>query len=492
MLDVGPGDVISERYEVESELGRGGMATVYQVRHLELKSRHALKLLDISSSSVRKRLLQEGRIQASLAHPHIVSVTDVLDVQGSPGLVMEFVDGPSLADLLERRRPTLEEAEHWFRSILEAVGYAHARGLVHRDLKPDNVLMAQLGPTLHPKVADFGIAKVLGDLSDPDKPGTRGGLAMGTPAYMPPEQVNSAADADQRADIFALGCILYELTTGQRAFPSENVLSVFTAVLKGDYIPPRDLEPSLDDRIVSAIERALDPDRSTRTQTVAEFQAILDARVAPTRPAVRPPAPQKTGSVRPVLAMAFSMLVIAALAGVVSLLIGVTSGAIAQRMLEDGRPVHAQPSVPVDHGGRTVPVPAAVEQPPPVPRVDAPPRGTLDIEVSGWRQAEQTQKGVMRYETTEGRLLIADVTVHNPLDEAVDLGFPWALVAPDGTEYGAPLKCHMSLPRSLNPQAHAIEAGERLHGPLCFDGPVDVTGHAIVFRGDGADIRFPL
>ncbi|MCA9569410.1 MAG: protein kinase, partial [Myxococcales bacterium] len=209
MHSVEPGELIGDRYEVEKMLGQGGMATVYRVRHKELGSRHALKLLDIAANSIRKRLLQEGRIQASLAHPHIVAVTDVLDVEGSPGLVMEFVDGPTLTDVITEGRFSREDAERWFRQILQAVGYAHQRGLVHRDLKPDNVLMARLDGELHPKVADFGIAKVVGD-AGVDRPGTKAGMAMGTPAYMPPEQADGAEDP--RSDLFALGVTLFRLS----------------------------------------------------------------------------------------------------------------------------------------------------------------------------------------------------------------------------------------------------------------------------------------
>ena len=128
MHSVEPGELIGDRYEVEKMLGQGGMATVYRVRHKELGSRHALKLLDIAASSIRKRLLQEGRIQASLAHPHIVAVTDVLDIEGSPGLLMEYVDGPAMDEWLAKYKPTVEEAVVVFRAIVAGVGQAHARG----------------------------------------------------------------------------------------------------------------------------------------------------------------------------------------------------------------------------------------------------------------------------------------------------------------------------------------------------------------------------
>ncbi|MCA9493822.1 MAG: serine/threonine protein kinase, partial [Myxococcales bacterium] len=205
------GDVIAQ-YTVESLLGQGGMAVVYKVRHNTLESHHAMKLLTVQGRSISQRLVQEGRVQARLRHPNIVAVTDYVEHDGRPGLVMEYVDGPSLQEWLAKHgRPDPEVAEQWFRAVVGAVAHAHAQGLVHRDLKPGNVLLQPVGDELVPKVADFGIAKVLVDDGVASAVSTRTGLPMGSPPYMAPEQIRSAKDVDRRADVFSLGCILYEL-----------------------------------------------------------------------------------------------------------------------------------------------------------------------------------------------------------------------------------------------------------------------------------------
>jgi len=136
-----PGTAI-DRYDVVRLLGHGGMAEVYPVRHRTLGTSHALKLLTLSGRSIRDRLIEEGRVQARLRHPNLVAVTDVLDVDGAPGLLMEFVDGPSPDAWLSTQRPDPSEAERLFRGILDGVGRAHRHGVVHRDLKPSNVLLA--------------------------------------------------------------------------------------------------------------------------------------------------------------------------------------------------------------------------------------------------------------------------------------------------------------------------------------------------------------
>jgi hypothetical protein len=269
-----PGQTI-ERYVIEAELGRGGMAVVYRVRHARLGSLHALKVLTISSAGLQRRLLQEGQAQATLRHPHVVSVTDVIDVHGQPGLVMEYVEGPTLEAWLDDHRPDLAESERIFRAILSAVEAAHAAGLVHRDLKPANVLLAPASGGLIPKVADFGLAKAV----EEDHSGhqaTRSGVAMGTPRYMAPEQVRDARRVDRRADVFSLGCILYELVTGEAAFEGPDVLSVFNRVCAGDFRAPEALVPDLPPAVLTAIRGCLVVDAERRIPDCATLRAVLE------------------------------------------------------------------------------------------------------------------------------------------------------------------------------------------------------------------------
>ena len=205
------------------------MAAVYLGRHAQLDSLHAIKVLFITAPQIRERLLREGRVQANLRHPNIVSVTDVLEVQGAPALVMEYVDGPALDAWLLEHKPTIDEALWLFRGIVRGVSAAHERGVVHRDLKPANILLSRTNEGIVPKVTDFGLVKSVSDT----KGHTQTGLALGTPEYMAPEQIRDASEVDQRADMFALGCILYELVCHRRAFGRPDKMSTFNAIVSG-------------------------------------------------------------------------------------------------------------------------------------------------------------------------------------------------------------------------------------------------------------------
>ena len=288
-MDLGPGQVV-DRYTVVEKIGRGGMAEVYRVRHNTLGTDYALKVLSLNVPAIRERLIQEGRVQAQLQHPNIVAVTDVLDVQGSPGLLMQLVKGPSLQDWLRHNRPPLDEALRIFGGILDALTEAHRLEIVHRDLKPGNVMLSPQSGVLEPKVTDFGLAKLLAEQSSPTRTAT--GLPMGTPAYMSPEQITDAKSVDRRADIFALGCILYELTCGQMAFIGANTLEVFNAVAGGDYAPPRNLVPDLPEPVVNAIHGCLQQQRDLRIPSCEALRAVLEGdRLNPSdAPTVAPSA----------------------------------------------------------------------------------------------------------------------------------------------------------------------------------------------------------
>ena len=258
-----PGRTV-DRYVVEALLGQGGMASVYRVRHVQLGSLHALKVLTIPAQPIRDRLLQEGRVQAALRHLNTVTVTDVVEVDGAPGLVMEFIGGPSLDVLLNRHRLSLEQADALAVGIIGGVAAAHRHGLIHRDLKPANVLLAVTDAGLVPKVADFGLAKLLSDDGGDAGLRTRSGVAMGTPQYMAPEQIRDAKGVDRRADVFSLGVMLYEMVCGQRPFEGKDLLDIFNAVSSGSYVQPRTHCPDLPEHMVRAISGALVVDRDRR------------------------------------------------------------------------------------------------------------------------------------------------------------------------------------------------------------------------------------
>lgn len=294
-----PGRVV-DRYTVEASIGEGGMAQVFRVRHNTLGTLHALKVLKVQSAAIRQRLVQEGKLQASIRHTNIVAVTDVIDVDGAPGLLMEYVEGPSLDVWLDRlaergEAPTLQESERIFRGILAGVARAHRHGLVHRDLKPGNVLLEDVDGVLIPKVADFGLAKILLDESG-GVSATRSGVAMGTPAYMSPEQIRDAKNVDQRTDIFALGCIFYELVAGNSPFDGPDVLSIFSALADGRYTPVEDVVPRLPVHLQNTIRASLAANRDLRPSDCAAIVSMLDGGELGERTALPPVSAATAGS----------------------------------------------------------------------------------------------------------------------------------------------------------------------------------------------------
>ena len=272
-MKLSPGTVI-ERYTVQDLIGSGGTALVYRVEHNKLHTLHALKVLTITSEDIRDRMLLEGQVQASLKHLNIVAVSDVLEVEGNPGLVMEFIDGPSLELALQKYKLSNHAAEVLFHGVLAAVRHAHDQGVAHRDLKPANVLLAHTANGYVPKVTDFGLAKVFEGAQLPTGE-TRSGIAMGTPSYMAPEQVRDARSVDIRADIFSLGCILYELLLRQRTFPGDEALEIYNAICVGRFVPPRQIVPDLPDRLNDAIRGALVVERDNRIPDCATLMRVI-------------------------------------------------------------------------------------------------------------------------------------------------------------------------------------------------------------------------
>ncbi len=204
-----PGTILRERYRLDSELGRGGMGTVYRATDLELQREVAVKVLSAQNTDARERLIREARAAAALNHPHIVTIHDVGEVSGFPFLVMELVSGPRLS----QARPTdFPRVVVIAVQICDALEHAHNNRIVHRDLKPDNVLLSGTGESSTVKLADLGLA-----LPAYAARISRVGVIVGTAAYMAPEQALGQT-IDGRADLYALGVLLYELTTGRVPF----------------------------------------------------------------------------------------------------------------------------------------------------------------------------------------------------------------------------------------------------------------------------------
>ena len=287
MPTIAAGTVLDGRYEVVRELGEGGMATVYLVRHLGLHSEHALKVLNPElyvHEEVKARFLSEGRIQAKIRHPNIVAVTEIV-TQPVAGLVMDYVPGATLGDHLRKKGAftDIAEATRLFLEVLEAVGEAHRHGVVHRDLKPENIILGRNSRgQFQARVTDFGIARV----TEADNRRTRFGARMGTPQYMSPEQVRGAENADPRSDIFSLGAILYEMVTGNLAFAADSDFDTLQAVVSGTYVPPERVVEGLPPALGHCIQRALSVRPEERFQTCDEFAEALGRM-----PAVQQAAP---------------------------------------------------------------------------------------------------------------------------------------------------------------------------------------------------------
>jgi len=248
------------RYQIVRVLGEGGMGVVYEAMHLGLKKRFAVKTLRPSVARIpeaQTRFLREGEAASRIHHPHVVNVVDVGTEGGIPFLVMEFLEGLSLAELIEASgRMDVERSVSLLLPALSAVAAGHAQGVVHRGLKPANIFVARgaFGESIT-KVLDFGVSKLMA-------PGDGTGLTatasvLGTAAYMSPEQAMGLKDVDGRSDQFALGQILYEMLTGARAHAGENQFEVLHNIATGKLHPPRQRRPDLPAELEKILLRML-------------------------------------------------------------------------------------------------------------------------------------------------------------------------------------------------------------------------------------------
>ncbi|RYE94206.1 MAG: serine/threonine protein kinase, partial [Myxococcales bacterium] len=300
------GELIHGKYRVLRPLADGGMGTIYEARHEVLGTSVALKVLHPNLArrpNLVARFLQEAKLSATLVSPHIVRVLDV--EQGPQGvlLVMELLRGETLQALLDRQhRLEVPQAIDFTLQMLEGLKVAHAASVVHRDLKPDNVFITA-GPLL--KLLDFGIAK-LRTSPEFDRGLTRPGVVMGTPEYMAPEQAFSADTVDARADLYALGVILFEMLSGQRPVRGDDPKQIAQRVFSGHVTALSALLPSLPMSLVSAVHRAMAPNPRGRFDSADDMRHALLPFAASAHPGTAvlgpvghlstPPAPtQPTG-----------------------------------------------------------------------------------------------------------------------------------------------------------------------------------------------------
>src|SRR5215207_6542580 len=280
-----PGTILRERYRLDSELGRGGMGTVYRATDLELQREVAVKVLSATSqnSDARERLVREARAAAALNHPHIVTIHDVGEANGFPFLVMELVGGPRLS----QARPTdLSRVVSIAVQICAALEHAHDNSIVHRDLKPDNILLSGTSESSNVKLADLGLALPAYGVRI-----SRVGVIVGTAAYMAPEQALGQT-VDGRADLYALGVLLYDLTTGRVPFTGDDPLTMISQHVHAPVVPPRVLRPDLPPALEAIIIRLLAKDPAQRFSSAAETRAaLLDSLTSKDEPAATDSAP---------------------------------------------------------------------------------------------------------------------------------------------------------------------------------------------------------
>ena len=270
---------LGEQYHVESEIGRGGMSVVYRARDQRLNRPVAIKVLPPElayDSAIRLRFTREAQTSAQLSHPHIVPIYDVGERSGVAYFVMAHVTGGNLATLLGRApRPPIEEVRRIVREIADALEYAHERGVVHRDIKPDNILLDADGGRA--MVTDFGIARAI-------EAGSRltvTGIAVGTPAYMSPEQAMGEREVDGRSDIYSLGVVAYQMLTGRLPFTGSNRMALLLKHVNERPKPIAELRPDAPKAMREAIERCLMKDREDRWETAGAFRDALSATDLP-------------------------------------------------------------------------------------------------------------------------------------------------------------------------------------------------------------------
>ncbi len=270
------GAVIGGKYRLEKLLGEGGMGSVWEAKNVALDAAVAIKLIrgEIDRNDMNDRLLQEARAVARLGHPAIVRVFDVGQTdRGEPFIVMELLEGESVAALLARRaRLSAIDAVRMLLPIADALCAAHAKGIVHRDIKPDNVFLAYEAGDLRPKLVDFGIAKL--EHRDVSSKLTQKGDLIGSPDYMSPEQARGDDDIDQRSDVWSFCVLLYEVITGSPPFDGQNYHALLRAIIEQ---PPRTLRELIaaDGELSDVVEKGLSKFRAERYQSMNELGTAL-------------------------------------------------------------------------------------------------------------------------------------------------------------------------------------------------------------------------
>lgn len=289
------GTVIGDYLVLES-VGTGGMGTVYKVQHAITRRIEAMKLLATGHTDPEQeqRFVREMQVQARLVHPNIAAVYNAFRYYDEFYLVLEFIDGEPLQNLIARGRLPLAIGLDYVGQALCALRYAHAQGVVHRDVAPSNMIVTRDGIV---KLTDFGLAKTAGDVRL-----THSGVPLGSPWYMSPEQVRGEGPVDARSDIYSLGVLLYEIATGSKPFDLPSSFDVMRAHLEVQPLAPIERTPDLPPILNQIVLTAMAKDPDGRFQSAEQFYAALEKMESPSLPAAAAApvvAPTHTGSPRP-------------------------------------------------------------------------------------------------------------------------------------------------------------------------------------------------
>ncbi len=268
------------RYQIVDELGRGSMGVVHRAHDPQIDRLIALKALRhdrVTSEVFVQRFLKEAKAIGRLSHPNIVTVYDVGRDHGSIYIAMEFLEGTPLNEVIQEKRLTLEEIVDLGVQLAEALDYAHQKGIVHRDIKPTNIIIT---PDGRAKITDFGIARI----EDPSATQqTQAGEILGTPVYMSPEQV-MGRPVDGRSDLYSLGVILYELSTQKRPFRGNSIAAIFRAITQDTPAAPATTDPSISRKLSDLVMKSLNKRPDKRLQTGKAMAEALKACLVETKP----------------------------------------------------------------------------------------------------------------------------------------------------------------------------------------------------------------
>jgi len=275
-------EVIAEKYLVERLIGVGGAGCVYQATHLQLDSKVAIKVLRpemTDRSDIVQRFAREARAAVRLQGEHIARVFDVGTHENQPFLVMEFLEGKDLAEVMSAEALSVPTIAELMIQACQGLADAHAHGIIHRDIKPENLFIVNgTGDWRTVKILDFGISKLAltGKISDVDLTSVKTEVMMGSPHYVSPEQIRSTRDVDHRTDLWSLGVVMYELLGGRMPFVEDHSLTALIAeILERPHRPLRELRPDLPAELIAVVERCLAKTPDQRYQTAAELAVAL-------------------------------------------------------------------------------------------------------------------------------------------------------------------------------------------------------------------------